>query len=189
MPDTIERAAVSRAGGPPRVILLMGVSGCGKTTTGKLLAAALGWPYRDGDSFHPEANIAKMASGQPLNDADRTPWLAAIAAWIDQQRTMQSCGVVSCSALKRRYRDVLIGARDDVQLVYLMGSLSLIGDRLSRRKGHFMPPALLRSQFAALEAPAPDENALAVSIRLPPKRIVERITAGCGLAAVRRVLS
>ena len=173
---------------PPRIIVLMGVSGCGKTTTGKRLATALGWPFRDADEFHPEANIAKMASGRPLDDADRAPWLAAIAAWIDAQCAAQACGVVSCSALKRRYRDVLIGARPGVQLVHLEGSIALIGDRLSRRKGHFMPPALLRSQFDALEPPAPDEGALVLSVRMPPKRIVERIVSVCGLTPVRRVL-
>ncbi len=174
---------------PPRIIVLMGVSGCGKTTTGKRLATALGWPFRDADSFHPAANIAKMASGHPLDDDDRAPWLAAIADWIDAQRASNESGIVSCSALKRRYRDVLIGDRTDVQLVYLMGSLALIGDRLSRRKGHFMPPALLRSQFEALEAPTLDEQALAVSIRLPPKRIVADIVAECGLSPVRRIMT
>ena len=173
---------------PPRIIVLMGVSGCGKTTTGKRLAAALGWPFRDADEFHPEANIAKMASGQPLDDADRAPWLAAIAAWIDRQRAAQTSGIVSCSALKRRYREVLIGQRSDVQLVHLEGSIALIGDRLARRKGHFMPPALLRSQFEALEAPSPDEGALAVPVRLPPKRVVEHIIVACALTPVRRVL-
>jgi len=167
----------------------MGVSGCGKTTTGKRLATALGWPFRDADSFHPEANIAKMASGQPLDDDDRVPWLAAIAAWIDAQRVSNQSGIVSCSALKRRYRDVLIGERTDVRLVYLMGSLALIADRLSRRKGHFMPPALLRSQFEALEAPTADEQPLAVSIRVPPKRIVTEIIAECALVPVRRIMT
>lgn len=173
---------------PPCVIVLMGVSGCGKTTTGKRLATALGWPFRDADSFHPESNIAKMASGQPLDDSDRAPWLAAIAGWIDGQRAGSENGIVSCSALKRRYRDVLIGERADVQLVYLMGSLALIGDRLSRRKGHFMPPALLRSQFEALEAPTADERALTVSIRLPPNRIVASIISSCALPPVRRII-
>ena len=174
---------------PPRIIVLMGVSGCGKTTTGKRLAMALGWPFRDADSFHPQANIAKMASGRALDDDDRAPWLAAIAAWIDTQRASNESGIVSCSALKRRYRDVLIGGRTDVRLVYLMGSLALIGDRLSRRKGHFMPPALLRSQFQALEAPTADELALAVSIRWPPKRIVAEIISECALHPVRRIMT
>ena len=173
---------------PPRIIVLMGVSGCGKTTTGKRLATALDWPFRDADEFHPAVNIAKMASGQPLDDADRAPWLQAIAAWIDAQRAAHANGIVSCSALKRRYREVLIGRRADVQLVHLQGSIALIGGRLWRRKGHFMPPALLRSQFDALEVPAPDESALALSIRLPPKRVAEHIITACGLTPVRRIL-
>ncbi len=172
-----------------RVIILMGVSGCGKTTTGKRLGKALDWPFRDADEFHPEANIDKMASGLPLDDSDRAPWLAAIAEWIDVQRRRDSGGVVSCSALKRRYREVLIGPdRQDVALVYLKGSKPLIADRLSRRRGHFMPPELLASQFAALEEPTPAERALVVSMRLPPKRVVERIVSGFGLVPARRVV-
>lgn len=173
---------------PPRVIVLMGVSGCGKSTTGKRLASALDWPFRDADTFHPQANIEKMAGGIPLDDSDRAPWLAAIAAWIDAHRANGTCGVVSCSALRRRYREVLIGDRPDVGLVYLKGSLALIGDRLSRRRGHFMPPALLKSQFATLEEPGFDERALQVPVRLPPKRVVERIVTGFGLAPARRVV-
>lgn len=173
---------------PPRVIVLMGVSGCGKSTTGKRLAGALGWPFRDADTFHPQSNIAKMASGIPLDDHDRAPWLAAIAAWIDAHRADGTCGVVSCSALRRRYRAVLIGGRSDVGLVYLKGSLALIGDRLSRRRGHFMPPALLKSQFETLEEPAPEERALHVPVRLPPKRVVERIVTSFGLVPARRVV-
>jgi carbohydrate kinase (thermoresistant glucokinase family) len=171
----------------PAVVLLMGVSGSGKTTTGKRLATALGWPFRDADEFHPPANIAKMAAGQPLDDADRGPWLAAIGAWIDDQRRSGQNGIVSCSALKRGYRETLAGGRPDVAVVYLKGSKALIGDRLSRRRGHFMPPALLDSQFAALEEPDPSEGVLFVSMRLSPKRVVERIVAGLGLDPVRRV--
>lgn len=165
----------------------MGVSGAGKTTTGKRLAGVLGWPFRDADEFHPAVNIAKMASGQPLTDADRAPWLAAIAAWIDARRELGEGGIVSCSALKRAYRDVLIGDRADVGLVYLKGSRSLIGERLSRRRGHFMPPSLLASQFETLEEPGPDEGAVVVSMRLPPKRVVERIVALLGLEPERRI--
>lgn len=170
---------------PPRVIVLMGVSGCGKSTTGRRLAATLAWPFRDADSFHPPANIEKMQSGRPLDDADRAPWLAAIAEWIDDRRR-DGAGVVTCSALKARYRQVLIGARPDVGLVYLKGSMGLIGDRMGRRKGHFMPPALLQSQFDALEEPSLQEHPLVVPVHLAPRRVVERILTGFGLAPARR---
>ncbi len=172
---------------PPRVIVLMGVSGSGKTTTGRRLATVLGWPFRDADSFHPAANIDKMSRGLALDDHDRAPWLAAIAAWIDAQRATGATGVVSCSALKRRYRDVLLSCRPDVALVHLTGSFALINDRISRRKGHFMPPALLQSQFEALEDPATDEHALTLSVRMPPKRVVEGIVEHFGLTPARRV--
>lgn len=159
----------------PRVIVLMGVSGSGKSTIGRRLSRTLGWPFRDADSFHPAANIEKMSKGLPLDDEDRRPWLSAIADWIDAHRAGATNAIVSCSALKRRYRDIVIGSRRDVRLVYLQGSFSLIADRLSRRKDHFMPPELLKSQFDTLENPAPEENALAIPIRLTPKRVVERI--------------
>jgi len=165
----------------------MGVSGAGKTTTGKRLANLLGWPFRDGDEFHPRANIEKMADGIALCDEDRAPWLGAIAAWIDECRTADRGGIVSCSALRRAYRDAIIGERPDVGLVYLRGSRALIADRLSRRRGHFMPPSLLISQFRILEEPLPDEHAIVVSMRLPPKRVVERIVALAGLQPTRRI--
>ena len=165
----------------PLVIVLMGVSGSGKSTTGTRLGAKLGWAFRDADSFHPPANIAKMSRGEPLSDEDRWPWLTAIAAWIDERRSTGEPAIVSCSALKRRYRDVLIGGRPDVKLVFLKGERRLIGDRLSRRKGHFMPPALLDSQFAALEEPDRVENALVVSVAMPPKRVVSTIIEVLGL--------
>lgn len=171
----------------PQVIILMGVSGCGKSTTAKRLSASLDWPFRDADSFHSPANIAKMSAGQPLTDEDRWPWLHAIAAWIDEHRANGTRGIVTCSALKRRYRDVLIGDRPDVGLVYLKGSFALISDRVARRRSHFMPPALLKSQFDALEEPGYEEGALVVSVRLPPKQVVERVTSGFGLAVVRHV--
>jgi gluconokinase len=181
------RCATTLTGMPVRVVVLMGVSGCGKTTTGKRLARALGWPFRDADEFHPPENIAKMSSGKPLDDNDRAPWLAAIASWVDERRQSAQCVVVSCSALKRAYREIIIGDRPDVALVYLKGSLSLIGDRLSRRRGHFMPPELLKSQFATLEEPLPTEPALWVSMRMPPKRVVDRIVASLDLPLARRI--
>jgi carbohydrate kinase (thermoresistant glucokinase family) len=165
---------------PPLVIVLMGVSGCGKSTLGTELSQALGWPFRDADSFHPEANIAKMSRGIPLTDADRWPWLDAIAQWIDDRLARGEPGIVSCSALKRAYRARIVGARPRVALVYLEGEIGLIAERLARRTGHFMPPALLASQFAALEPPGPDERPLVVSIREPPARIAARIIASLG---------
>ena len=159
----------------PTMLLMMGVSGVGKTTTGRRVAKALGWSFRDADDFHPPENVAKMSSGQPLTDADRWPWLAAIGNWLDLQRTIGGNAVVTCSALRRSYRTMLLHDRPDVKLVFLKGSKALIADRLSRRSGHFMPPALLESQFATLEEPRRDERALVVSVALPPRHVVADI--------------
>jgi gluconokinase len=161
----------------PRAILLMGVSGCGKSTTGEGLAAELGWPFRDADSFHPAANIEKMSRGIPLSDEDRWPWLEAIAAWLDERIRKREPGIVSCSALKKTYRRLLLDGRPDVQLVYLKGELPLIGRRMARRVNHFMPPSLLESQFDALEEPDPTEWPIIVPIDTSPRRIVEHILA------------
>jgi len=166
---------------PPMVLLLMGVAGCGKSTIGQRLSRRLGWEFRDADSFHPPANIAKMSSGTPLTDDDRWPWLDAIAAWIDQHTTTKTPAIVSCSALKRAYRSRILGARAAVQLVYLKGSKEIISDRMSRRRNHFMPTALLDSQFATLEEPGPTERPLVVNVALPPNRIAEHIISRCGL--------
>lgn len=159
----------------PAVILLMGVSGSGKSTIGAALAQKLGWPYADADEFHPPANVAKMRSGEPLTDDDRWPWLKAIAAHIDETRAEGRHAIVSCSALKRVYRDILIGARDDVRLVLLDGTKEEIFARMSARKDHFMPLALLDSQFATLERPGEDERAIAVSIDGTPEEIATAI--------------
>jgi carbohydrate kinase (thermoresistant glucokinase family) len=156
-------------------IVVMGVAGSGKSTVGVLLAERLGWPFGDADEFHPPSNIEKMRSGVPLTDDDRWPWLEAIAAWIDEGRASGKPRVVGCSALKRRYRDVLTGGRRDVRLVYLQGTKAVIAARMAARRDHFMPPALLDSQFAALEEPAVDENALVVAIEGDPAAIVEAI--------------
>ena len=161
----------------PSVILVMGVSGSGKSTTGESLAAELGWPFRDADSFHPPENVAKMSAGVPLTDEDRWPWLAAIAAWIDERRTKNEHGIVSCSALKRKYRKVLLDGRPDVRLVYLKGEMPLIANRMARRTDHFMPPSLLKSQFETLEEPGTDEWPIVAPIDLSPRRVVEYILA------------
>jgi gluconokinase len=162
----------------PVVVVLMGVSGCGKSTIGSGLSQALGWPFRDADSFHPPGNIEKMSRGVPLEDADRWPWLAAIAQWIDARNAAGAAGIVSCSALKRAYRERIVGAREGVRLVYLAGDMALIADRLAQRTDHFMPPALLRSQFDALEEPSTAEHPLIVDIALPPQELVTAIIAG-----------
>ncbi len=162
----------------PAVIVVMGVASSGKTSLGERLAERLGWPFRDADSFHPPENVAKMSSGTPLNDEDRKPWLAAIAAWIDELRATGKNGIVTCSALKRAYRRVIIGDRPDVALVYLKGSRELIGQRMAARQHHFMPPALLDSQFAALEEPGADERPLVVSVELAKDAIVDETLAG-----------
>jgi gluconokinase len=166
----------------PTAILVMGVSGSGKSTAGERLALELGWPFRDADSFHPPANVAKMSAGMPLTDDDRWPWLAAIAAWIDEGRAGREPRLVSCSALKRAYRQVLLGGRPDVRLVYLQGDIELIGARMRRRRDHFMPPTLLRSQFDTLEPPTADEWPIVVPVELSPRHIIERICAHMAVA-------
>ena len=153
------------------IVLLMGVSGCGKSTIARRLAAIEGWTVLEGDTFHPPANVAKMAAGIPLTDEDRWPWLRAIAAAL----TANGHVVVACSALKRAYRDILLGGRSDARLVYLKGSGELVAARLRARKGHFMPPALLDSQFAALEEPGADESPIVVEIGGTPDQIVDEI--------------
>ncbi len=160
---------------PPAVILVMGVSGAGKTTIGKLLAERLGWEFTDGDQFHPPANVEKMRSGIPLTDQDRKPWLKAIAEWVDEIRRNDGQAVTAVSVLKRRYRDIVIGERADVRLVFLEGSRELIARRMAARRGHYMPASLLDSQFDTLEPPSPDENAIRVSIEPPPEHIVSDI--------------
>jgi gluconokinase len=143
--------------GAPRVLVVMGVSGSGKSTVGKLLAEGLGWTFEEGDTLHPPANIAKMKAGHPLTDADRAPWLAAIGRWIDECLAAGRSGVITCSALKRAYRDQLDRGRPQVTFVFLDLDQATIAERLKHRKGHFMPPSLLASQFADLQVPGDDE--------------------------------
>src|SRR5437660_9224495 len=169
--------------GSPSVVVVMGVSGCGKSTIASMLAHRLNWTFEEGDWFHPPSNVEKMHSGVPLTDEDRWPWLHGIAAWIDATRRVGNHGTVACSALKRAYRDILIGGRPDVRLVYLKGDRDLIARRLAARGAHFMPPSLLDSQFASLEEPQPDEHAIVVSIVPHPREIVEEIVKRLGKAA------
>jgi carbohydrate kinase (thermoresistant glucokinase family) len=159
----------------PMILVVMGVSGSGKTTIGTQLALTLHWDFEDADWFHPTRNIDKMHAGIALTDEDRAPWLIAIADFIDRARTAGQRAVVTCSALKRRYRTVIIGNRPDVRLVYLKGDMELIGRRIATRHEHFMPASLLQSQFDALEEPGPDENPIVVSVEPRPREIVAQV--------------
>ncbi|MFG2727944.1 gluconokinase [Streptomyces canus] len=156
----------------PKVVVVMGVAGTGKTTIGPLLAARLGVPYAEGDDFHPPANIAKMSTGTPLTDEDRWPWLDAIGSWAHGRAALG--GVVSCSALKRSYRDRLRAEAPGVVFVHLAGDRSLIEDRMSHRQGHFMPTALLDSQFATLQPLQEDEAGVVVDVSGSPEEIAGR---------------
>jgi gluconokinase len=157
------------------VIIVMGVASSGKTTVAAGLAKRLGWTFRDADSFHPPANVAKMSAGIPLADADRWPWLDAIVAWMNERSDAGEPAVVTCSALKRGYRDRLRTSRADIRLVHLHGPKELLAARIAARQAHFMPPALLDSQFATLEMPAPDEHAYRVSVEAPPEDIMAEL--------------
>lgn len=158
-------------------LVVMGVSGSGKSTIAAALAERLGWVYADGDSFHPPANVAKMAAGTPLTDTDREPWLRAIADWIAARCEAGDPGVVACSALKRRYRALLVGDTrpGTAAIVYLKGDIHLIEERMRQRAGHFMPTSLLESQFRTLEQPLPAEGVIAVGIEGSPDEIVADI--------------
>ncbi len=160
---------------PIAAIIVMGVSGSGKSTVGEALARRLGFAAEDGDLYHPAANVKKMHSGIPLTDEDRWPWLHTLAALIDRYAALHHPVVIACSALKRAYRDTLLHGRDDVRIVYLKGSPEVIAGRTDRRTGHFMPPSLLASQLAVLEEPAPDEHAITVDIDAPVDTIVDII--------------
>ena len=162
---------------PLCALVVMGVSGSGKTTIADKLAERLGWTCEDGDKYHPKSNVEKMRAGHPLTDEDRWPWLNAIADEIERVCKAHGQVVIACSALKRVYRDVLLRGRDDVRIVFLNGTQRLIAHRLALRKDHFMPPGLLDSQFSTLEPPGCDENAIDVSIDAPVDTIVDDIVS------------
>lgn len=165
----------------PTVLVVMGVSGAGKTTLGCALAGALGWDFADADDFHPPANIAKMRAGSPLDDVDRAPWLAALRTEIERRLAGGSPLVLACSALKERYRRILVGGdAERVRLVHLDGPPGLIATRLAGRAGHYMPPTLLGSQLAALERPA-DHEALRIDLSDTTSGQVATVRAGFGL--------
>jgi carbohydrate kinase (thermoresistant glucokinase family) len=163
----------------------MGVSGCGKTTVGEGLAAALGWPFDEGDRWHPEANIAKMSAHIPLDDADRRPWLEALAGVIARHETAGESSIIACSSLKRAYRDLLRTGAPRVRFVHLHGSYEVLADRLAARKGHFFPADLLKSQFDDLEPLGPDEDGIVVDVALDPETQVRQALEGLDLAAAR----
>jgi gluconokinase len=153
---------VARRDAGPTILIVAGVSGSGKTTVGAMLAGRLGWRFADADDFHPAANIEKMRAGVPLTDADRWPWLRAIAVWMDRGIATNEPAVIACSALRRSYRDILLGGRPQAQLVFLAADRQVLARRLAARHGHFFPGQLLGSQFEALEPPGPDEHVLSI---------------------------
>lgn len=159
----------------------MGVSGSGKTTVAEVLTRRLGWRIEEGDALHPEANIEKMAGGHPLTDDDRRPWLAMVADWIDERLDAGENGLITCSALKRSYRDLLNRRGSGVFFVFLAGSKETIAARLEARQGHFMRAGLLDSQFADLEPPAADEPAIRVSIERPAVEVADQVVEALGL--------
>ncbi|MCW2914827.1 MAG: gntK [Actinomycetia bacterium] len=163
----------------PTIILVMGVSGSGKTTIGAMLAGRLGWEYAEADDFHPASNVEKMRAGHPLTDEDRWPWLHRISDWIAEHLATGTPAVVTCSALKKKYRDLL--RRPEVRIVYLDIDPEVLTRRMAARHGHFFPAKLLESQLRDLEPPTPDEGALCVRADGPAAEIVQKIIKELGL--------
>lgn len=172
----------SSKGDQPVSIIVMGPSGVGKTTAAQLLCERLGWPFAEGDEFHPPENIEKMSAGIPLEDADRAPWLAILRDWISGKARDGVDTVLTCSALKRSYRDTLREADARVVFLELVANQDLVAERLSHRKGHYMPATLLASQFAALEELDADEDGVKISVDASPQEITERAIAALGLS-------
>ncbi len=167
----------------PQVLVLMGVSGSGKTTVAERLAVTLGWPFQEGDSLHPAANVEKMRAGHPLTDEDRAPWLAIIAAWIDQRLQAGEHGIITCSALKRSYRDLIAGGRPGVLVVYLHADRASLEQHVRGRHHEFMPTTLLDSQLATLQEPTPDEHSIQVEVSGPIDETVSAIVRQLGFGA------
>ena len=161
----------------PTVLVLMGVSGCGKTAVAQALVARLGWPLQEGDRLHPPENVEKMRRGTPLTDADRWPWLDRVAGWIDARLAAGENGIITCSALRRAYRDRIIGARAGVRLVFLHGDRALLAARVAARKHEYMPASLLDSQLATLEPPGADERPIALDVTPPPEALAGAVIA------------
>ncbi|MHA6625509.1 gluconokinase [Pseudonocardia sichuanensis] len=160
-----------------RTLVVMGVSGVGKTSVADEIVERTGWAFVEGDDLHPEANRAKMSSGVPLDDDDRWPWLRRVAAWIGEQEAAGRSGVVTCSALKRSYRDLLRDGHPSVWFVHLLAPPELIKERVDARRGHYMPPSLLQSQLATLEPLGPDEPGAGVETTGSPDAVAERVLA------------
>src|SRR5712671_7279195 len=176
----VAESARADSAGVRTILVVMGVSGSGKTTIAKALADRLGWAFEEGDDLHPGSDIAKMRSGHPLDDRDRWPWLEKVAAWIDGWRQVGTSGVITCSALKRSYRDFLTRGRPEVRVVYLRGDRALIAARLAAREGHFMPASLLDSQLATLEEPDTDEHPIYADVGRPVEDIIADIERDLG---------
>ncbi|MDQ2811010.1 MAG: gluconokinase [Actinomycetota bacterium] len=159
------------------ILIVAGLSGSGKTTVGAMLAGRLGWPFADADSFHPAANVEKMRAGLPLTDDDRWPWLRAIGAWMDERIAAGESAVVTCSALKRSYRDLLLGGRPQARMIFLEVGRDTLAERLAARQGHFFPGQLLGTQFDAFEPPQPGERAVSIVPAGDPAATVASIIA------------
>ncbi|WP_169164284.1 gluconokinase [Cellulomonas taurus] len=166
-------------------LVVMGVAGSGKTTVAQILADRLDRPYAEADEFHPQANIDKMSAGTPLTDDDRWPWLQAIRDWLTEQTRAGRSAIVTCSALKTAYRDVLREAEGRVTFVHLDGTIDQIGERMSGRSGHFMPPSLLPSQFETLQRLGDDEDGVVVQVGASPQSVVDNALSELGLEVAR----
>jgi carbohydrate kinase (thermoresistant glucokinase family) len=174
VPDLAAKELAAAKGVSPAVLVVMGVSGSGKSTVAQELRRVLGWPFQEGDDLHPPANVEKMRSGRPLNDADRLPWLRAVASWVGGQLAAHEPGIITCSNLKRAYREITIGARRGVTLVYLKGEEHVIHHRIVGRQHRYMPPSLLKSQFDTLEEPGEDEHPITVHVHGSiPETVIE----------------
>lgn len=175
-------SSISTPVAKPVVLVFMGVSGCGKTRVAAILTGRLGWPFEEGDALHPQSNIEKMKAGHPLRDDDRWPWLEKVAEWVEARLDAGENGLITCSALKRSYRDIINRRGSGVVFVFLAGSKETIAARLAARHGHFMPPSMLDSQFADLEEPTSDEPEIRVDVGPTAGVIAQGILEELGLS-------